>query len=353
MQQKFLALDGLRGIAALAIAIFHVYSTWPGYLAVDFFLVLSGFVLSHNYLYRDTPIGFAAFLSRRLARLYPLHIFTLATWTIAFYMVSGVMPQFEDGTLYTFLQELTMLHNVGLNPTSLIWNAPSWSISVEFWLNILFFLCIFRTTSSFVLLLLAVAGLVFIYFQSGHLALANENYFQIINAGLIRGAVSFFLGILAYRAWLACRADERFYRLMPWLELPCIVAIVFVMLYRDDVKSSMDMLAPFIFLITVVVFACEKGILSIWTARLRYLGEISYSIYLNHITIMLLMIYVIRHILKEEVPIPPGLDLLAIYIGVLLVYSHFTYQYVEKPLRARYRDALPEFLARRREKDLV
>ena len=349
MQQKFLALDGLRGIAAVAVAIFHFYTNWAGYLAVDFFLVLSGFVLSHNYLYRDTPIGFADFLSRRIARLYPLHIFTLITWTGAFYMASGGMPEFKDGNLSTLLQNLTMLHNVGLNPQDISWNGPSWSISVEFWLNILFILCIFRTTSSIALLLFAIAGLAVIYFQTGHLFVSNINYFYVFNSGLIRGMVSFFLGILAYRAWLVCRENERLYQLMPWLEIPCIAAVVFVVMYRDHVHSSIDMFVPFVCWATVVVFACERGMLSILFSRLRYLGEISYSVYLNHWTVIWVMIYVIRHILHEEVQIPPSLNLFYIYIVALLIYSHLTYQYVEKPLRARYRNALPEFLARRRE----
>jgi len=135
---KFSALDCLRGIAAIAVGVFHFSPIWAGYLAVDFFLILSGFILSHRYLYSGTPTSPVDFISHRLARLYHLHIFTLVTFIAAYLLENGVLPAYVDGTFFTFLQQLTLTHNIGLNPSDITYNYPSWSISVEFWVNILF-----------------------------------------------------------------------------------------------------------------------------------------------------------------------------------------------------------------------
>lgn len=75
----FHTLDSLRGLAAIAIVVFHVTGDWGGYLAVDFFLVLSGFILSHKYLYMS-DVDSISFVGSRLARLYPLHIYSLFTF---------------------------------------------------------------------------------------------------------------------------------------------------------------------------------------------------------------------------------------------------------------------------------
>ena len=137
---KFEALDTLRGLAALAVALFHFSGGWGGYLAVDFFLVLSGFVLSHSYLYKDADIDKVKFISHRIARLYPLHLFTLIAFIAAYYFINKSFPTYPDGTIFALVQNLTLTQNIGFNPSGISFNYPSWSISVEFWVNILFIL---------------------------------------------------------------------------------------------------------------------------------------------------------------------------------------------------------------------
>ena len=180
-QTRFLAVDSLRGAAALTVAIYHFSPSWAGYLAVDFFFVLSGFVLSHTYLYRKTPITLREFTIRRLARLYPLQIFTLLMFILVWITIQGQIPVQPDGTLFTFFQQLTLTHNVGLNPSGLSWNYPGWSISVEFWVNIAFILFVFRTTRSSGIFLVATSGLMVIYWNTGHLETQAANYFGFLN----------------------------------------------------------------------------------------------------------------------------------------------------------------------------
>lgn len=80
--QTFRSLDGLRGIAALLVAfyhwnVFHWMFSFYGYMAVDLFFVLSGFILAHRYLYACSIAKESDFLVARFARLYPMHLFAL------------------------------------------------------------------------------------------------------------------------------------------------------------------------------------------------------------------------------------------------------------------------------------
>ncbi len=341
-QIKFQALDALRGLAALAVAVFHFVDGWGGYLAVDFFLVLSGFVLSHSYLYRDALVSPAEFVSHRIARLYPLHLVTLLAFVATYYLTTRSLPAYSDGTLFTFIQNLTLTHNVGVNPNGLTFNFPSWSISVEFWVNILFIFFVGRATRSTVLLAISVMGLLVIYINTGHLDTTYSNYYGFINSGLIRGVSSFCLGILAYRIYLACRDREDLKEHLNLLEVLGLVCVLYVMLGRKGMHSNVDFAAPFLFVFVVLVFAFEEGHLSRWLKPLRYLGEISYSIYLNQIIVLILTLYLLGdHGL-------PAMALFLVFIGALMFVSHLTYQYIEKPSRIMGRDVFARLILRQR-----
>lgn len=329
-QAQFLTLDALRGLAAIAIAVFHFSSGgWGGYLAVDFFLVLSGFILSHSYLYKYEAINPLEFIGHRLARLYPLHIYTLLTFICATFLVSKGLPSYEDGTFFTLFQQLTLTQNIGLNPSGMTWNYPSWSISVEFWVNLIFVFLITKKTRSLALFLLALIGLVVIFVNTGHLDTHASNYYAFLNSGMIRGVSSFFLGILSYRLYLHFKdnSDIRIVRIIGYLEIVCVIAVGIIVFGRNGNHSSLDFLAPFLFMLVVVVFSFEYGLTSKLLKKFNYLGVISYSIYLNQITVLMLAQYIATKLHE------PGVLFFAEYILVLLVYSHFTYLAIERPLR--------------------
>src|SRR5580693_8695011 len=157
------SLTPLRGIAAVWVVIFHFCWYFPavhperytgavykGYLAVDMFFVLSGFVITHVYkegfAQRVTGRRYRDFLKARVARIYPLHITALllfvATATAeraASYALRGSfepIPLLGERSLGGFLANLVMLQ--GLWARELSWNDPSWSISLEFLAYLLF-----------------------------------------------------------------------------------------------------------------------------------------------------------------------------------------------------------------------
>ncbi len=334
IKTKFETLDSLRGFAAIVVAIFHFSSGWGGYLAVDFFLVLSGVILSHSYLYKDKATSPVKFISHRVARLYPLHIFTLFTFIFAFIYINNNFPHYADGTFFTFLQHLTLTQNIGINPNGITYNYPSWSISVELWVNIIFIIFISKSTKSSTLFFVALIGLLIIYGNTGHLDTHSKNYFTFINSGMVRGVSSFFIGILSYRIFLYFRDDYRIKKYINYLELMCIVAIILIVFGRSGKFSGIDVFSPFIFMFVIFIFTFEIGIVSRHFKKYKYLGEISYSIYLNQITVLLLTQYSLKNYKL------PTILVLLIYLTILVAYSHLTYQYIEKPLRKKGRNFL-------------
>ncbi|WML89515.1 acyltransferase family protein [Thiothrix lacustris] len=331
--QRFLALDALRGLAALWVVYFHIYGGL-GYLAVDFFLVLSGFILVHRYWYAGKPVTPREFINHRLARLYPLHLYTLLVFVLVHWLIYWKMPSFRDGALFTFIQQLTLTHNIGLSPQGLTWNYPAWSVSVEFFVNILFIFLITRQTRSGTLFLLGTFGILVLFMQHGQLNTQSENYFGIVNSGLLRGMSSFLLGILSYRVYLFYQDDWRVARYAIWLEMLCVLAVMGIIVSRTGSSMGMDVFVPYLALLMVAIFACEQGWLSRGLRKLAYLGEISYSVYLNHLVVLMIFRYFAKQYGWDK-PVILGLTFVTV-----LVYSHFTYRYLEIPLGKAWRKGL-------------
>ena len=331
----FRALDAWRGLAAFGVAVYHAEPAWAGYAMVDFFLVLSGFVLSHAYLYSPRPTSRADFLVHRIARLYPLHLFALAVYIVVLYVTRrGSLPHYPDGNVATLLQNLLLVHNVGLNPLALYWNFPSWSISVEFWVSVLFCLLVTRRTPSWLLLATSVAGFGILWHETGHLDVNHGNYFGWLNSGLLRGWAAFVLGIVVYRAWLATRDDARVRAWAAGLE-PVLLLLALVHLFvPPSLQTLRDFAGPPLFVALVYVYAFDAGPVSRLLWRLQWLGTISYSVYLNQIAV---------HVAVDSAGHRLGLAMpvtVAIYLVAVLAWSAVTYRWVELPgrrwVRARW-----------------
>jgi peptidoglycan/LPS O-acetylase OafA/YrhL len=149
------ALTSLRGVAALTVLIFHVIPGFRGYLAVDLFFLLSGFVLAH--VYGETVLTYQSylrFLQTRLARIYPVHLLML----ILLLPMLDTRSDFSSGGL---LSSLLLLQSPW---HSICWNYASWSISAEWHSYLLFPILVmnYRTRSNTVLLvtLVVCAGVV-------------------------------------------------------------------------------------------------------------------------------------------------------------------------------------------------
>jgi peptidoglycan/LPS O-acetylase OafA/YrhL len=153
---RFEALTSLRGLAALCTLMTHLVTIWVvvfpalkqweyfyrfahhSYLFVDFFFILSGFVMCHVYgrsFSTDvTRHGYAKFMRARFARIYPLHLLLLAIYVG---LASLGMKQTTENPEWSILAQIFLVHALGIFDHT-TWNIPSWSISVEWWTYILF-----------------------------------------------------------------------------------------------------------------------------------------------------------------------------------------------------------------------
>ena len=294
----FRVLDSWRGVAALLVAVFHlnilsaIYSLdfiRNSYLFVDFFFVLSGFVITHNYANRlGTLEGVGAFALRRLGRLWPLHVVVLLALVIlesarAVSAARGVLfinPPFTGSTsLHSILTNLVFGQSFGLEQ-QLTWNPPSWSICAEFWTYLVFAATVFIGSTwlrrfRFATEVLLVA--VLIASVSVLVSFARHGIDATYDFGLARCIYGFFVGNLTYRLWQAASHFRLRSRL---LEVGALIAAVAYVSAAGH--TGYTFLAPLVFGFVVFVFAFEAGPVSALMLNKgnAWLGRISYSIYM-------------------------------------------------------------------------
>ena len=340
---RFVTLDLMRGGAALVVAIAHFIGVMPAHLAVDFFLVLSGFILAHRYLY-GRPVGFRSFLAARIARLYPLHLLTLLLFAFVYLVRFRSLPDYADGTGWTFVANLLLLQNVGLTGSELTWNAPSWSISVEFWINVMFFACITRRTPRWLLLAVSAGALAVLATFERSLAVSLPNYFGFLNAGMLRGLCSFLLGVVAFRIHAQRAGAAGVINPVPEVVrfLVLVLSTALIIVPRPGLER-LDFIAPLVFSACVVLYAVDSQRWRAVVLPLSHLGTISYSIYLLHYPIL----YGIRYLKELAVGLRAEgvwVDLVfdpvgsfMFYLALVLGLSHLCFKWFERPSRSLVR----------------
>ncbi|APT56621.1 hypothetical protein RGI145_05385 [Roseomonas gilardii] len=293
--RRFVVLDSWRGICALMVALFHftvrghyVASSFGAhaFLFVDFFFVLSGFVMAQAYGDRlDGPASARDFLIRRIGRVWPLHVFMLLA-LIGLELVKLRLSHGAEGVenaAFTgrtaaslILPNALLLHSLGFLRID-AWNIPSWSISVEMAAYLAFaagMLGFRRVFAGFAVAMVAGSTAVLLAFTPHDL---NVSY----DFGLFRCLGGFFLGCLAHAAWSRWKAPSLPPRLHDALE---IGAVALMAVFLGFAQGILAFLAAPLFALLVCLFAGERGVVSrlLRSAPLVLLGMLSYSIYLVH-----------------------------------------------------------------------
>lgn len=296
---RFEVLDSWRGICALLVSLLHMqvlsdFGTLPffknSFLFVDFFFVLSGFVIAANYEERLAHgFGLGKFMLLRFGRLYPLYFVILACF-VGFELLQVVLPAFgamgnaapfspPRQSIDTIVTSIFLLQTFHIYDF-LTWNTPGWSIATEFWTYLLFGLVIvfFPTMRSVLFLAVIPVGTVFLFFASPHGM--NTTY----DFGMIRCIVGFSTGVVSHWVWQNWLAKVRIERMLASIaEFTVLVAAAaFITLFG---LSTFALLSPLIFAAVVLVFAKEAGVISlILHHRLfQLLGTLSYSVYMVHL----------------------------------------------------------------------
>lgn len=365
---RFNVLDSWRGFAALLVATYHFEATSHiydvaffrnAYLFVDFFFVLSGFVIAHAYADRiRNGREFAGFTIRRFGRLYPLHASVLLAFiaveafklilSSGFGIAAGT-PAFDpDGytPLATLPGHFALTTALGIHNT-LTWNGPDWSINAEFWTYIVFALIVL-TAGRFRTLAIAGAGIVAAMIL---ISRSTQGIDATYDLGFVRCIYGFMLGQLIYTLRRNLPADR--IGNATALELTALAATIAFISFADRGPTSFA--APLVFAAATLVFSYEKGAISGFFQRpvFHALGDWSYSIYMVHAFVWFVAGMAIsvagrkfgidpwqilwteglsRRVLVIDNKFVVDLMLVA-YLAIVLVLASLTRRYIEDPGR--------------------
>jgi len=359
------SLTPLRGVAALFVVAFHLRFYIPnlryeqtaplfmfGYLWVDFFFILSGFIIAHVYgagLERGlSSFPYARFLYLRWCRIYPLHAAVLGLF-VAFELIAwalhaglGLVPGFElfSGT-HTLSGIATHLLLVNALPVhdQLLWNFPAWSISAE-WIAYLTFpllaLLLQRRRP-----LVSWLNLVVVLGLLNLLALTNGGRLALHHDwGAVRCVLEFSMGILVYEAYRRGSLDAV-------LRSDAAVALTLLWILFAMSQWVRDIFIVPGFAALVLCAARNDGLVKrMFASRaLRQLGEISYSIYMVNILIFQVVHFV--WFASGWGPFGAKFSLGASWVvwlaamGLVVVIAHASHRLIEKPARAWLRRRTP------------
>ena len=347
-------LDGLRGVAALLVVWYHVHEGFAfagggaitginhGYLAVDFFFMLSGFVISYAYDDRWAQ-GFSlrSFFKRRILRLHPMVIMGAVIGMVTFILQGSVR---WDGThvatssvMIAMLCAMFMIpatpfcrYEVRGNGEMFPLNGPIWSLFFEYMGNILYALAIRRMSKRALTWLVVIIGVLHMSFavpdMSGYGSIGvgwtmnNANFW----GGMLRMLFPFTAGMLVARNFRAINVRGAF-----WMCSAVLLALFCVpylpQSYKVSTFLSLTLNGAFESFCVVVVFPILVWIGASGTTSHRFsdricgfLGDISYPLYVIHYPFMYLfydwLINTEKYTLAETWPVVIGL-----YLGCILV----------------------------------
>lgn len=334
------ALTSVRGIAAWYVVLYHIrLSAGPslppaligflakGYLAVDFFFILSGFVIWLNYAGQIRQQGLAGvprFLWRRLARIYPLHLFMLI-WAVGFVLLCWIFGKAtpDDYPITQLPLHLLLVQNWGFTD-GLNWNHPAWSISCE-WAAYLGFPLVAVLLPwekwSWAVLVAAVGTLLMLmYGISAAYGLASLGD-DIPHFGLLRCIIEFGAGTILSALWLRWRLDS----LLPALSC-ALAALGGLILY---LTIGIEPLSIFLAFAALTLFLALS---SNWRRNpfnhdlIHWLGTISYATYLVHsILFKMFKLLFVRN--PDDISLP----VLASFLVLTLLMSAALYHGIERP----------------------
>ncbi|MGH1361141.1 MAG: acyltransferase family protein [Burkholderiaceae bacterium] len=361
VNQIILSHDGLRGVAALLVAVFHIAQNGQfahqlthipfianAWILVDFFFVLSGFMMAWSYGDRlKTGTDAKVFLVRRFGRLYPLHLVMLlgfaATWTAiqtSKWLIGLWHPEIQfsapafsgpEVSWDNLLLHVFLLQGVGLQWTD-SFNFPAWSVSLELWTYLLFTaVCVGIGTGkrcAIVFLGLSIGSLLFYVLKAPSI----EDFAQtmMIERNFFRILLSFGLGVACARVRRKIAdAPSGVRQLQAAAAIACLL-----MIWVVDQIGVFVLAAPLLFAALVTLLAYDSGKIgrSLTCRPMLWLGARSYSIYMVHATILLVA-------KAAALQLAPSWDLplAGLYVVAVLVAADLSYRFLEVPSRDAFR----------------
>lgn len=362
-KKRFTVLDSFRGIFALCVVVFHAHyvnsiTELPFFrrsdLFVDFFFVLSGFVITHGYAF-DKSIQFGRFSVSRIFRLFPLHIAMLGFFILIeaaklFAFKYGISFSHKPFTGETdpsqIVTNLLLLQSWTTYTAALSFNYPAWSISIEFYMYLIFYTTLLIKGFFRYGLWFCIASVATFLFVNNWLTADS-----VLSSSVLRGLSGFFSGAVTYFIYKKTSNETGLSGLTySVLEIMLFIALLIII---PSSFSNKGVVLILLYSTSVYVFAHEKGVLSVlFTKKIfKTVGKLSYSIYMTHASLLLviLTIYMVfdkifgMKSVSSSVNGLKYIDLgnsfannVAIFLvlSLVILFSNLTYTYIELPGQA-------------------
>lgn len=298
-RRRFAALDGLRGVAAFGVVIGHamftlakVGTTLHFHLAVDFFFMLSGFVVAYAYANRlASGLSWRAFVGIRLKRLYPL-LFLGVNLGFAYALIRGAMDQREAlaplDAAATLARGLLLIPGANPKVGQGAWplDVPTWSLFYEFIVNLAWAAVAVKLTLARLKAVVAIGltALVVAAIRFGNLNVGHDEYSLI--GGLARVAFSFPMGLLLFEL----RRRGR----LPRFSLPPLVLAVLLTAALVVPTKSLDPWYELVVILGIFPLIVIAGLNAPdpegpMKSAAALAGEVSYPLYIVHFPVLLLV----------------------------------------------------------------
>lgn len=359
-KSHYLILDALRGIAAIIVVFFHIFEVFAngdhtklminhGYLAVDFFFALSGFVIGYAYDDRWNSMNLKSFFKRRLIRLHPMIVLGMIIGALLYYFQFGpLFPLISETPVWKLL--LIMLIGMTLLPLTPSmeirgWtemhplNGPAWSLFFEYIANILYALWLRKLSNKWIAVLAFITGSILI-----HMAITRGDLIggwalnpEQIYVGFTRLLYPFLAGLLLSRISKPKKLNNAFL----WTTLLLITVLAIPRIggaegYLNGIYDSLIVIV--VFPLLVYLGSCGQ-IQSIRGKQFAtFLGNLSYPLYITHYPIMyIFMAWVVRNELHidptstDKLPHLIIASLATLMISILI--GHFSFKCYDQLVR--------------------
>lgn len=351
-KKHYLVLDVLRGIAAIFVMQFHFLETTMGYdrnsffnhsyLAVDFFFMLSGFVIAYSYDGRWKNMNAWTFMKRRIIRLQPMIIFGMVVGALLFFASeSFIFPKVAETSVATLLKVMLMsFFLIPLTPANDLrgWgdmfplNPASWSLMFEYMAYVLYAVILRRLSTKIICVLTVLFAIFLVYMAVYHGTL--ERGFSFNDHGFITGMARllfpFTMGALMLRLLKPKRIKGAF--------VACVVLLVGVMsvprlgtaenLLNNSIYDSVAVILVFPLIIYLGASSVVKS--KLWNKVSVFLGDISYPLYMVHHPFVFVFAAWVANNKLQFMDVRP--QVFGVMLGVI-VFAYMVHRSYDTPVR--------------------
>ena len=366
---RYEILDGLRGVAAVLVVAYHLFETYfegkpdqpinHGYLAVDFFFVLSGFVIGYAYDDRWDQMSTWAFFKRRLIRLHPMVIFGTFFGALMFYFGScSTFPLINETPWYMVVLVMLWCFTLIPLPNTMDirgWaetnplNGPAWSLQWEYVANILYALFVRKFSKTALGICVAVFAAMTLMLcldidLFGFLEKRSWAQYTVVGGwsttpdqlqvGLTRLLYPFFCGLLLSRMGKLIKVRGGFW----WCSLMILVVLAMPWMglgtegearWTNGLYEAFAILVCFPFIVAIGAGSSVKGGKS--EAINRFLGDISYPLYITHYPLIYTqMSWVDSH---KDAPLSMHIFVAVCIFVLAILLAYGSYRLYDLPVR--------------------